>query len=244
MNQDFKGLFNGDGGVVAGNLRAFSSRREAENDMPGKPELQLITESRNGDMEAMAELFRRHYPRSISLARRILPARDESSDAVQSAYLSAFRNFNSFRGDSSFKTWIARIVVNHCLMHLRKSARWRRFVNLDDCDSGSAPVVVRDMKPTPEDLMQNREMCRMLGETTARLPLPLRETFTLFVISGLSIAETAKELSLTVPATKTRLFRARSFMRSALKNNMPAKAKGTAGLRMAACGPAVLRQAS
>jgi DNA-directed RNA polymerase specialized sigma24 family protein len=50
-------------------------------------------------MEAMAELFRRHYPSAVSAARRILRARDESSDAVQSAFLSAFRNFNSFRGD-------------------------------------------------------------------------------------------------------------------------------------------------
>lgn len=212
--------------------------------MPDKPELQLITDSRNGDMGAMAELFRRHYPLSISVARRILRTRDESSDAVQSAYLSAFRNFNSFRGDSSFKTWIARIVVNHCLMHLRKSARWRRLVSFNDSDSGLAPVVVRDTKPTPEDLMQNREVCRMLEETAARLPRPLRETFTLCAISGLSIAETAKALNLTVPATKTRLFRARSFMRSALKNNMRAKAKGTAGPRKAGCRPAVLKKAS
>src|ERR1700680_4580614 len=89
---------------------------------------------------------------------------------------------------------------------------------LDDSVSGLTPVVVRDMAPTPEGLVQSGEMCKTLDETTARLPRPLRETFTLCAISGLSIAETAKALGLTVPATKTRLFRARSFMRSALKN--------------------------
>ena len=83
----------------------------------------------------------------------------------------------------------------------------------------------------------------MLVETTARLPRPLRETFTLCAISGLSIAETAKALGLTVPATKTRLFRARSFMRSALRN-MREKANGTVGPRTAACCPAVLKKAS
>src|SRR5271165_3394929 len=133
-------------GWWAGNVRAFSSRRMAENDMPGKAELQLITDSRNGNREAMAELFRRHYPLSIRLARRILPARDESSDAVQSAYLSAFRNFNSFRGDSRFKTWITRIVVNQCLMRIRNSAR-TRLISLDDSVSRFGPVVVRDMAP-------------------------------------------------------------------------------------------------
>jgi RNA polymerase sigma-70 factor, ECF subfamily len=211
--------------------------------MPDKPELQLITDSRNGDREAMAELFRRHYALSIRAARRILRAGDESADAVQSAYLSAFRNFNSFRGDSSFKTWITRIVINHCLMHLRNSARLRRFISLDDSVSGLGPVVVRDMSPTPEDLMQSAEVRKTLVETVSRLPRPLRETFTLSAISGLSIAETAKALSLTVPAAKTRLFRARSSMRSALKNTR-GNANGTVRRRTVACRPAVLRKAS
>jgi RNA polymerase sigma-70 factor (ECF subfamily) len=211
--------------------------------MPDKPELQLITDSRNCDMEAMAELFRRHYPLSISVARRILRARDESWDAVQSAYLSAFRNFNSFRGDSSFKTWITRIVMNQCLMHVRNSARLRHFVSLDDSVSGLGPVLVRDAAPTPEDLMQSREMRKTLVETVARLPRPLRDTFTLYAISGLSIAETAKALGLTVPATKTRLFRARSFMRSALKN-VRENANEAVGRRMVACSPEGLRKAS
>jgi RNA polymerase sigma-70 factor (ECF subfamily) len=211
--------------------------------MSGKPELQLITDSRNGDTEAMAELFRQYYPLSISLARRILPARDESSDAVQSAYLSAFRNFNVFRGDSSFKTWITRIVVNQCLMRVRSSARTRRFISLDDSVSGLGPVLVRDKAPTPEDLMQRAEMRKTLVETVDRLPRPLRETFTLRAISGLSLAETAKALGLTVPATKTRLFRARSFMRSALKN-MRDTANRAGRRRTVACSPAVLKKAS
>ncbi len=243
MNEEFKALFDGDGSVATGNVYAFPSRRTAENDLPDKPELQLITDSRNGDMEAIEELFRRHYPLSITVARRILPARDECSDAVQSAYLSAFRNFNSFRGDSSFKTWITRIVINQCLMHVRNSARPRRFISLDDSVSGLGPVVVRDMAPTPEDLMQSAEVRQALVETAARLPRTLRETFTLRAISGLSIAETAKALGLTVPATKTRLFRARSFLRSALKN-MRDRASGTSGPRMVACSPAVLKKAS
>ena len=91
--------------------------------------------------------------------------------------------------------------------------------------------------------MQSREMCKTLDETTARLQRPLRETFTLCAISGLSIAETAKALGLTVPATKPRLFRARSFMRSALKN-VRDNPNAAMGRRMVACSPAVLRKAS
>jgi RNA polymerase sigma-70 factor (ECF subfamily) len=186
--------------------------------MSDKPELQLITDSWNGDTDAIAELFRRHYPWSITIARRILSAQDDSSDAVQSAFLCAFRNFKSFRGDSSFKTWITRIVINQSLTHLRGSARRRHFISLDASGSGIAPVVVRDVAPSPEDLVRSAEMDRKLVETASRLPKPQREAFHLCAISGLSIAETAKLLGITVPATKTRLFRARSFMRSELKN--------------------------
>ena len=185
--------------------------------MHHKTEMQLIAESQRGNSEAIDELFQRHYPLSVSLARRILPAGDEFADAVQSAYLSAFRNISSFRGDSSFKTWITRIVVNQCLMRLRSSVHHRRCVSLDS-SSDSRPATVVDRAPTPEALAQRAELCKTLVNTFARLPRPLREAFTLCVVSGLSIAETAKALGLTVPATKTRIFRARALMRSELKH--------------------------
>jgi AraC-like DNA-binding protein len=89
--------------------------------------------------------------------------------------------------------------------------------------------------------MQSREMRKTLGETTARLPRPLRETFSMCAISGLSISETAKALGLTVPATKTRLFRARSVMKTALKN-MRDNANGAVGRSMVACSPRFLRR--
>src|ERR1700731_1483101 len=70
-----------------------------------KPEAELVGDARNGNRDAIAELFRRHYTHSIAVARRILPAHEEYLDAVQAAYLCAFRNFQSFRGEASFKTW-------------------------------------------------------------------------------------------------------------------------------------------
>jgi DNA-directed RNA polymerase specialized sigma24 family protein len=64
-----------------------------------KPEAELVAAARNGDIDAMAELFRRQYPLSVAIARRILPVQEEFLDAVQSAYLSAFRSFQSFRAE-------------------------------------------------------------------------------------------------------------------------------------------------
>src|SRR5580693_4368558 len=95
-------------------------------------ESELISEARNGDEGAMAELFRKHYTHSIAVARRILPAQEEFLDAIQSAYLSAFRHFQSFRGDASFKTWITRIVLNQCIVRLREPYRRQITLSLDE----------------------------------------------------------------------------------------------------------------
>ena len=154
---------------------AFSTAKTMRN----KPELQLIADSRHGDVDAIAELFRRHYALSLRVARRILLARDESLDAVQSAYLSAFRNFSSFRGESSFKTWITKIVINQCVMHFRNSSWQRRWVSLDDSFPGSAPAIVVDQAPTPEDLVRSAEIHRKVIDTAGRLPRPLRDAFVL-----------------------------------------------------------------
>lgn len=189
--------------------------------MNNKPDMQLIADFRNGNLEAIAELFQRHFPSSLRVARRILPGGDESLDAVQSAYLSAFRNLSSFRGESTFKTWITKIVINQCVMHIRNSRWQRRCVSLDQSHSRSTGAIVVqavDNTPSPEDLAQRAELHQKFVDTAGTLPRILRDPFVLCTISGLSTAETAKALGLTIPATKTRISRARCLMRSQLKH--------------------------
>jgi RNA polymerase sigma-70 factor (ECF subfamily) len=182
-----------------------------------KPEAELVAAARNGDIDAMAELFRRQYPLSISIARRILPVQEEFLDAVQSAYLSAFRSFQSFRGESSFKTWITRIVMNQCLMCLREPARRQIALSLDQSEPSRAQPITAVDSRTPERLALRAEMYRTVADAAAKLPKPLSEVFTRCSISGLSIRDTAEALGLTVQATKTRLFRARRLMRQKLQ---------------------------
>ncbi len=186
-----------------------------------EPESDLISEARNGDEGAMAELFRRHYTHSISVARRILPAQEEFLDAVQSAYLSAFRNFLSFRAEASFKTWITRIVRNHCLTRLREPGRRVRVLSLDQPDDGGARPTISADSPTPEDLVLRAELGRAVADATAKLPKRLNAVFTCYSFSGLSIEATAKALGLSVPATKSRLFRARCLVRQNLQTTFP-----------------------
>jgi RNA polymerase sigma-70 factor (ECF subfamily) len=150
------------------------------------------------------------------VARRILPVQEEFMDAVQSAYLAAYRNFKSFRGDASFKTWITRIVLNQCLMRLREP-RGRRFTrSLDLLGRDGAPPSIAVESRTPEDLALRAEIESAVAEAVSKLPKALGDVFTRS-LSGLSIRDTAEALGLTVPATKTRLFRARSQLRQELQ---------------------------
>jgi RNA polymerase sigma-70 factor (ECF subfamily) len=182
-----------------------------------RPEAELVSDARNGNTDAIAELFRRYYTHSIAVARRILPAQEEFLDAVQSAYLSAFRNFQSFRGDASFKTWITRIVLNQCLMRLREPRRRRTTLSLDVFGRDGAPPRIAVDSRTPENLALRAEIKSAVAEAVSKLPKALSDVFVRCSVSGLSIQDTADALGLTVQATKTRLFRARSQLRQELQ---------------------------
>jgi RNA polymerase sigma-70 factor (ECF subfamily) len=192
---------------------------EAEAAAIGERELLIL--SQQGDKVAMSELFGRHYRASLRVAQRILSSTAESEDAVQAAYCSAFQHLDAFRGESSFRTWITRIVVNHCLMMIREP--WHRVIltseghaknfeksrGLDDFPSQLI---------SPEKAVWCREIAVAHGEAIATLPKLLREVYLLFAVSGLAVAEIAHTLGITIPATKSRLFRARNTMRTSLRS--------------------------
>jgi len=179
-------------------------------------ESDLIARSQQGDQHALTELFRRHYAASLRLAFGILRNPDDAQDAVQTGYLLAFRNMASFRGEGSFKTWITRIVMNSCFLQLRESRRRATWVGIEGRNGMGLGDVLPSRAPTPEKSAYCREISSAFSAAVARLPKHLREPYTLFAISGLPLREVAMVLGLTLSATKTRLFRARAEIRTAL----------------------------
>ena len=149
-----------------------------------KSELKLIADCRQGDSEAIAELFGRHYESCLSVARGFLHSFEESQDAVQSAYFSAFRHLDSFRGESSFRTWMTRLVINQCRMVLRKPARRFNWISLDDPNLSVRAVQLAAAVPTPEKFVLSQEISSALADAMARLPEPMREIFTLCAVSA------------------------------------------------------------
>jgi RNA polymerase sigma-70 factor (ECF subfamily) len=177
----------------------------------------LIARSKQGDQEAIGELFGRHYSRSLKQATGILRHHDDAQDAVQAAYFRAFRRLDNFRGEASFKTWITRIVVNCCLLQLREARRRVTWVQLDDRNRPLGLDALASHTPTPDKIALSEEIEGAVSLAVSKLPMHLKEAYTLFTISELSLQEVASSLGLTLSATKTRLFRARAGIRTSLR---------------------------
>jgi RNA polymerase sigma-70 factor (ECF subfamily) len=184
-------------------------------------EQELIARGRRGDGVALDELFARHYRGSLRVARRILSSEEESKDAVQSAYFDAFQRFASFRGDATFQTWITRIVVNRSLGLLRDSWRKRTSVNLSYLEEYGGLESFPSHEPSPEKAAWCNEIATVHAQAVSILPQPLRETYSLYFESGLSLLEVAKNLGLSLAATKSRIFRARDSVRLSLQPVRP-----------------------
>lgn len=184
----------------------------------------LVARLRAGDAAA-AELFvRRHGPQMLAVARRFFRNEQDAEDAVQDAFVSAFRSIAGFTGQSRISTWLHRIVVNACLMKLR-AARRRPSVSIDTLlpafdDTGHQASRVPEWKVPLGDPAASEEIRRAVRDAIDDLPEPYRLVLLLRDIEELDTDATAEALELTIPAVKTRLHRARQALRTLLEQRL------------------------
>src|SRR5438132_11290509 len=180
----------------------------------GKPvsdELTLVQAAKSGDVSAFEELVRRYDRNVFRIAQHITQNREDAEDVVQDAFLKSFQNLEQFQEQSKFYTWLVRIAVNESLMKLRKR-RTAKTVSLDEdvqTEDDAVPREVADWAPNPEQLYKQEELREILSRTIQGLPSGFRTVFVLRDVEGLSTEETAEALDLSVPALKSRLWRAR-----------------------------------
>ena len=165
-----------------------------------------IDRARRGDQEAFAAMIRHYDPGLRALAYRLLGDRDRMDDALQEAYVKAFRALPGFRGDSSVGTWLYRITYNACLDELRRSRRVQH-VPLDE--AVEQPGGSRD----PADVAGPRGD---LAQALARLPPDERAAVLLVDAQGFDYREAARALGIPEGTVASRLNRARASLRSAL----------------------------
>ncbi len=188
--------------------------------VPPLQEAELLEALRAGREEAFETLVRAHSGRMLSVCRRILRNEEEAKDAVQEAFVSAFRGISSFEGSSLLGTWLHRIAVNASLMRLR-SKRRRPEESIDELlptfkDDGHAQVEPRDWSPTALERVETRETREFVRGCIDRLPEMHRVVLLLRDIEEMDTSEAAEVLGVSEGVVKVRLHRARHALRRLL----------------------------
>ena len=191
-----------------------------EQSAAASDEVQLVERARAGDLEAFEELLGRHQQRVMRVVLSILKEPMDAEEVAQDVLLTVFEKIDHFRGDSSFSTWLHRVAVNAALMRRRKS-KADRSVPLDDVmpsfdERGHLAVDIADWSQQAGDPVLAREAGEVIEAAVEKLDEMYRTVFGLRDVQGFSTEETAEILELSVPAVKSRLHRARLFLRREL----------------------------
>jgi RNA polymerase sigma-70 factor (ECF subfamily) len=178
----------------------------------------------SGDMVALQHLMRRHNQTLYRTARSILKDDAEAEDAVQEAYVLAYRAMDRFRGDAKLSTWLIRIAVNVAIRRARKLHRSAEVIDLvaDPADlreigGGSQESDMSENAPEqPERAALRAETRRLNEDKINRLPDAFRTVFVMRAVEEMTVDETAVCLGIPEATVRTRYFRAKGLIREAL----------------------------
>ena len=180
---------------------------------------QLIAEAVEGSNKALAELVKRYEQTVYNFAFKVCRNKDRAEHAMQETFMSMVKSLKQFSGKSKLSTWLYTIVSNHCLM-LARSQKKYDYLSLENEDGLINDKNILDWKFSPEKLADNEELKKLLDDAISKLPHDYRIVFILRDVEGLSTQETSEIAKLTVPAVKSRLHRARAFLRNELNNTL------------------------
>jgi len=190
--------------------------------MPPPGDEQLIERIQQGETRCFADLVDRHKDRALTVAVRLLRRREDAEEAVQDAFVRAFRGLAEFRGESKFSTWFYRILYNICLTRLRRgqvgqAGHVGMTVSIDDPDAANPAAAVADEGEDPLDQLDINETRAIVAEEMARLPERFRLPVTLFYVNDMSYEEIAAVLDAPIGTVKTNLFRGRVALRDQVR---------------------------
>ena len=202
---------------------------EENNKIITELEEQLVQKAKEGDRKAFAEIVRRNEDIVYSFAFKVCRNKEYAAETYQDAFVNVYQKLNQFNGKSKFSTWLYSIVSNCCLMKRRKSKLEKDSISIDelnarDNDHHDEHKIEKPEAPnwnaTPFEVAMRSELKTALDEAIQKLPVEYRLVFVLRDIEGKPAFETAKILKISVPAVKSRLRRARLFLKDELSEFM------------------------
>ncbi len=178
----------------------------------------LVEKARAGDEKAFTQLVRRYEQTVYSFAFKVCRNKEKAAETLQDTFVNVYRKLDQFDGRSKFSTWLYSIVTNNCLMKHRRRKLDDGAISLDADfpDQESPGEHIGTWNDSPITSIMNRELKEHLDRAIQKLPLEYRVVFILRDVEEQSAAEVAKILHLSIPAVKSRLRRARIFLRNQL----------------------------
>lgn len=201
----------------------MSNNRGAEQ-AGSKPDedLFLVSIAVKGDLDAFETLVRKHQKRMFNIAYRVLGSHEDASEAVQDAFVAAYRNLRSFKGKAKFSTWLTAIVINHARNRLKQTRSRMRLVafSLDEplrTEDGELLPDPPSGEPTVLDRIEQRDRQKAVQDCIAGLEPEFREALVLRDLQDFSYEEIGSMLGVREGTVKSRLFRAREAVKDCLK---------------------------
>jgi RNA polymerase sigma-70 factor, ECF subfamily len=191
---------------------------------------ELIKRAKKGDERAFTQLVKRYESLVYRYAFKVCRDEEKASETWQDTFVNVYRKLHQFNGRSKFTTWLYSIVTNSCRMKRRQRKIDHASISIDapqgfhddreSDDEGRTIQTIPSWKETPIDTIMDKELRTILNTTIEKLPYDYRIVFVLRDVEGLSAQETGKILKLSIPAVKSRLRRARVFLRERLNPYM------------------------
>jgi RNA polymerase sigma-70 factor (ECF subfamily) len=178
-------------------------------------EEEIIQKILDGEIALFEVLIRRYNALLYKIARSYNFDHEEAKDLLQESHIAAYQNLKKFESRSSYKTWIAKIMVNKCLYKLSYGSSKYEVSHLV-ADENSQPMF-SSKKQTTEGEVLNKELSYILEKSLENIPVHFRTVFLLREVEGLSVAETAEMLNLTPVNVKVRLSRAKNLLQKELE---------------------------
>jgi RNA polymerase sigma-70 factor (ECF subfamily) len=200
----------------------MGNEKKSEGFSAGQEEdLRLVSAALDGSYDAFEALVTRYQDKAYRLAWSLVKDDSDANDVVQDAFLNVYRKLDSYNGDAAFSSWIYRIIVNTALMKLRKQKR-RSEVAMDALspsflDDGHHAFTVPEWQVRADEAVENKELREKILAAIDDLEPKYQTVFVLKEIEGLSLKEVGDIMDLTVPAVKSRLHRARLYLRASLE---------------------------
>lgn len=179
---------------------------QADDDM-------LVKQSRDGDLDAFEELVKRYEGKVYTVAYRFMGNHADASDLAQEAFIKAFQALTSFRGDSSFATWLYRITANACRDEIRKQHRQKKLSLEEMISHGGGSYPVAGTEPSPEESLERWELHDLVQKQLNGLSGDHRLILVMRELQGMSYEEIAASLDCTLGTVKSRLNRARQALK-------------------------------